>query len=578
MNSLICFVRFVRSLALVLVLGLLSALLPAGRPAAAQALAFDQVLACASGDGPDGWGPAAQAFDAAGNRYVAGQFSGTIALGGTVLTATQTAATRTGPSDTFVAKIDAAGTYAWAVQFGDNQASQVSALAVDGAGHLYLAGSFDSYDLRIGGGTPVLYNSGPSAEAFVAQLSSGSGQLQWARRAGGVRNDYATRLALSAAGDVYAAFQMSSPSVSFGTTTLANPYLGGAAFLAKLSASGAWQWARPVGDGTARANSLALDAQGGIYLAGSFRNSLTIGAASLTSQPIAGTPFFWGADVFVAKTTDAGGWLWAVQGDAVTHRNFIDYGGEIALDGNGHVYVVGGYANSAARFGNVVLPNLSSVQPPYNPQAPPYPGYYYTDAYISRLDAATGAWEWAARYGGAEQDVASQPILDGQGRFYVTGGWFGPDYKLGRIDPATGTLLASQPLPTPGYMGLDGQNRLNFIGSIGVTPTAFGSVTLQPAGPNRGTGYVARLGAGPLATRPAQRGPGLAVWPNPAGGGAVWVQGPAAGQAVQVFDVLGRAVAAGRMPAAGPLALPLALPAGVYVVRSAGQARRLVIE
>lgn len=93
------------------------------------------------------------------------------------------------------------------------------------------------------------------------------------------------------------------------------------------------------------------------------------------------------------------------------------------------------------------------------------------------------------------------------------------------------------------------------------------------------TGYVMRRAAGPLSAGVAAPGMvGLAVWPNPAGSGAVWVQGPDAGQAVRVLDVLGRTVAQGRMPATGPLTLPLALPTGVYVVRADGQVRRLVVE
>ena len=551
-------------------------------PASAQPLSFDRVLACGNGDGPNGWGPTAQAFDAQGNQYVAGTFNGTIQLGNTLLKAVQTPANRIRPVDTFLAKLDAAGNYVWAIQFGDNQASAVEALAVDGQGNLYVAGAFESFGLRLGGAAPVVYNSSAFSEAFVAQFSAATGQLRWARRAGGTGRDYGTKLALNAAGEVYLVCQTSSPTVDFGATTLANAYTStnGTSVLAKLSAGGMWQWARPVGLGENYAVSMQLDAQGGIYLAGLFYNALAFGTVSLTSPPIAGTRNSYGADMFVAKTSDAGGWTWAVQGDATTHQNFVE-GVSMTLDGAGYLYVAGSYSYQAVRLGNIILPNLSNHEPYPNPQVPPFPNDYYADAFVSRMNAATGTWEWATRTGGLYDDFAGNPLVGSQGRLYVslsTGTSTSGTPQLALVDNTNGAWLATQPLPTLGFIGLDRQDRLHLAGSIGITPTTFGTLTLQPAGPTQGTGYLARFGAGPLAARTALGAAGLQVWPNPAGGGAVWVQGPAAGQAVWVLDVLGRVVAQGRMPAAGPLALPLALPAGVYVVQAEGQARRLVIE
>ena len=560
---------------------LLALLLPPA-PASAQPLSFDRVLACGNGDGNHNWGPTAQAFDAQGNQYVVGTFNGTIQLGNTLLTAVQTPANYIRPFDTFLAKLDGAGQYVWAIQFGDNQASFVNDLAVDGAGHLYVAGSFESFGLRLGGSTPVVYNSSAFSEAFVAQFNAATGQLQWARRAGGTLQDYCTKVVLNATGDIYIVCSSRSATVDFGTTFLPNQRTDsfGTSFLAKLNSAGAWQWARPVGDGATNVSNVVLDASGNLYLVGSFRDTATFGLVTLTSQVITGTPWPWGSDVFVTKTTDTGAWLWAVQGDAMSHQNFIG-GSTMVLDNAGHLYLAGGYASTTARFGPTVLPNLSSRVPQGNPQGPVYPNYYYSDAFVARMNAGTGAWEWAARNGGPGNDGAGNPIIDAQGRFYVSGQWSGTGSwgQLGRIDPATGTWLSSQPLPAPGFIALDRQNRLNMAGSIGVTPTTFGTITLQPAGPTQGTGYLARLGAAPLAARSASgTAASLQVWPNPAGGGAVWVQGPDAGQPVRVLDLLGRLVAQGRMPAAGPLALSLALPAGVYVVQAEGQARRLVIE
>ena len=95
--------------------------------AQAQAPAFDRAVVCASGDGNygySGWGPIDVAVDAQGNTYATGRFIGTIQLGNTLLTAVQRSPGTTMPFDNFVAKLDAAGNYVWAVQMGDNQAAR----------------------------------------------------------------------------------------------------------------------------------------------------------------------------------------------------------------------------------------------------------------------------------------------------------------------------------------------------------------------------------------------------------------------------------------------------------------------
>ena len=73
---------------------------------------------------------------------------------------------------------------------------------------------------------------------------------------------------------------------------------------------------------------------------------------------------------------------------------------------------------------------------------------------------------------------------------------------------------------------------------------------------------------------------GLALFPNPAQGGAVTLTGAEAGTAVTVLDALGRPVLSAAADAAGTaaLALPAGLAAGVYVVRVGSKALRLTVE
>ena len=569
---------------LLLLLAAWSSLLPTAQ---AQAPAFDRAIACASGQGNYGWGPEQVVVDGQGNSYVTGTFNGTVLLGNTLLTATVASPVSTMPSDVFVAKLDVAGNYLWAVQMADNQSVGIGGLAVDMVGNVYLTGGFDSFRVSFGTNGPVLFNSSANSEAFVAKLDGRTGQWLWARRAGGVGNDYAGSVAINAVGDAYIVGDSQSGTAGFGAFTLASP----GAFIAKISSAGVWRWARLVGTGQVGVSQVLCDSGGDLFLAGAFRGpSAAFGATTLTTNGIPGSPYAArGGDLFVGRMTDAGAWVWAVQGDALTHQNLI-HGASLAADGAGHLYVTGAYESTAARIGTTVLPNASVLYPPPvgPPGPPPFTNHYFSDAFVARLDAATGAWDWAVRNGGPYAEGGTTPVADPQGRVYLLGSFdnatiAGEGVKLAQLDGATGAWRTAQMLAPLGiwHLALDGQSRLHLAGFFDGATATFGPLTLTSAGAGRTTGFLARLHAGPLATAaPTRPGPVLTVWPNPSGRGPVWVQGPQPGQPVEVFDALGRRVTQGKMPSNGPLELqlPALLPPGVYVVRGGGQAQRLQVE
>ena len=70
------------------------------------------------------------------------------------------------------------------------------------------------------------------------------------------------------------------------------------------------------------------------------------------------------------------------------------------------------------------------------------------------------------------------------------------------------------------------------------------------------------------------------LWPNPTREGRVTVAGLPPGQPVQLLDLTGRLLLTTTTPPAGPLLLELPTPLrpGLYLVRSGGQSRRLVVE
>ena len=82
--------------------------------------------------------PFAVAMEASGNVVVAGLFSSQVITFGSI------SLTNAGIEDAFVAKYDAAGNVMWAKRAGGADWDNARALAVDGTGNVYLAGSFRS--------------------------------------------------------------------------------------------------------------------------------------------------------------------------------------------------------------------------------------------------------------------------------------------------------------------------------------------------------------------------------------------------------------------------------------------------
>ena len=562
-------------------------------PGFAQTLPFDWAVTCASGEGIYKWGPEQLLVDGQGNTYVRGRFNGTTTLGSTTLTATRIPAGMTGVSDEFIAKLDVAGNYLWATQLGDNQVAYANSLALDAAGNAYIAGSFNSHSMRFGTSELTLYNSSAGSEGFVAKLDGATGQFLWARRAGGTGGDGLKVESVSATGEVLLTGGTNSPDASFGPFTLdaAGRYVS---LLARLSTAGTWLSVQPLDGigGNVQYMSLLPEAGGAVYVYGVFSApSASFGPFTLTTQGIPGSHYANdGKELFIAKRSAAGQWLWAVQGDAVTRQNLIEGTSNLFNDGQGHLYLGGQYASTSARFGATVLPNRSAMNPPPIGPAPPRPitNNYANDVFVARLSAETGAWDWAVRNGGPEYETANYIGADAQSRIYILGHFdsmlpAGGKDQFIRLDATTGAWNPVQKLSMTGVsFAFDAQNRLYLAGSFYAPTASFGTLTLAQAGPGLRTGYVARISASILAGKPATPpAPALEVWPNPSGAArTVWVRGPKAGQPVEVLDVLGRRLVRAQMPGSGTLRLPLpaALPTGVYVVRGGGQARRLVVE
>ena len=109
----------------------------------------------------------------------------------------------------------------------------------------------------------------------------------WAKSAGGTDYDYGTGISTDASGNVLITGYFDSPTITFGTTTLTNAGTGIAdIFVVKYDASGNVLWAKSAGgtDGD-HGYGISTDANGNVLVTGYF-NSLSIScvAPMLTGQ------------------------------------------------------------------------------------------------------------------------------------------------------------------------------------------------------------------------------------------------------------------------------------------------------
>lgn len=124
-----------------------------------------------------------------GDLIIAGGISTETDMGGTTLTSA-------GSSDAFVARYLPNGTLAWANRLGGTMFDEATAVAVDAAGNVYVAGTFTG-TVNFGGDVVTARDF----DMFLAKYSS-NGALQSVRTMGGTGMDQPYALAIDSAGNV----------------------------------------------------------------------------------------------------------------------------------------------------------------------------------------------------------------------------------------------------------------------------------------------------------------------------------------------------------------------------------------
>lgn len=297
----------------------------------------------------------------------------------------------------------------WSKGFTDSGTVNAGAVAVDGQGHVVVAGVFTG---TVSFGGSALVQQGLGYNFFVARFDC-SGNHLWSKRFGAPTmnfGDLLYGLAVASDGSIVLTGTFQGP-LDFGTGPLTQ--LGSSdGFIAKLDAAGNGVYARSFGgaSGQSLAGGVAVDPSGNAYVVGSAYGQQNLGGGVIGASGK--------YNLLVAELDPAGNHVWS--------NTFGQPGGgylKLALDPGGSVVVAGDASNANLNFGGGTLP--PSV------------------VYAAKV-TADGSFVWAKGLGkaGSATALVSAAATGPAGEVVLSG-----DYSNGQVDFGGG------PLPSPGSFG-----------------------------------------------------------------------------------------------------------------------------
>jgi subtilase family serine protease len=334
------------------------------------------------------------AVDASGNAYVAG-YTDSLDVPGA-----PGAGSRRASLDAFVVKLDPTGAAAFTVYLGGSGDDGAMGVAVDAAGHVYLAGFTGSTDFPVVG---AFQGDRGSTDAFVAKLGPAGTPLLYSTYLGGSDTDVALAVAVNDAGHAHVTGYAASADFPRlrqvqGTRPLTNAFATrldttrtGIASLVYSTGLG--------GDGEDEGHGIALDAAGNAYVVG-WTDSTNFPRVNGYSGDRAGRDGF-----LTVVPPDAGALLYSTYiGGVGTDRAF-----GVAVDVRGRAWVTGSTDSD----------NFPTTPGAY--QRGPAGGL---DAFVTVLDPTlVGLPSLVAStlYGGSGNDAGLAIALDAGGRALVAG-------------------------------------------------------------------------------------------------------------------------------------------------------------
>jgi hypothetical protein len=320
-----------------------------------------------------------------------------------------------GVDDIFLVSFDAGGTCVWSKSFGvSGQSQNIDSLVLDGSGNVLIAG------VAYGG---LSFGGSPLTGYFISKFAS-TGAYTWSNAFSASSTESSPTLAVDPFGNMILAGSFAS-TVNFGGGVLTSAGSTDA-FVAKFDSSGVYQWAKQYGDNAEQdASGVAVDGCGNIFVTGNFSGSVNFGTGSLTA--VANEP-----NAFLAKIDSSGTGVWAdhFAGSSGSVSDAL-YTGPVAVDAAGGP-TIGISLVGSASFGSGTLTSVGS-----------------TSAAIASFDP-TGTYRWAHAGGSPstanESDVATPQGVAANGTTVAVAGAFGISGTTLVLDGKTLTAVSGQDL------------------------------------------------------------------------------------------------------------------------------------
>lgn len=348
-------------------------------------------------------------LDPSGNVYVTGTCWGGLVFG------SLSAYNSTSYTDQiFVVKLDNDGNEIWIKNAGNDDGTVTSGwnengspqtlyqddhgqdIVSDSQGNIYVTGFLSNNDTQVHNATfdgisvPL---TPQDSTAFVAKLSN-DGVWQWVKTFGGEFEQRDIAITVDDEDQVYltSAFESTQNFGPFTMTANGESDI----YVTKVDPDGNFLWAIQAGsDDKDVGIDICYGHDNHMYLTGEFRDSAYFGNFLLDNY--GGSK---GKDIFVAKITKNGNWVWVNQAGS---KKGSDRGNGIIANKQGNLFVTGQFSGNATFGAHEVASNGDSVT-----------------VFIAGIDTL-GAWRWVKTGGGPGYDRGNDVACDEACNVWATG-------------------------------------------------------------------------------------------------------------------------------------------------------------